>query len=139
MRTYRLASTFASITLALLTHRAWADFSGPYAVPKEEIFLPTNLPAVTAVGSWTLLNSTTYAYPNAYLLTYSTALYFNTGISIRHYGGDFQDLQLTPTIAASGRVSFDYSVSLFTTGALSAVKYCGFTLNGDVAIKPIGS
>ena len=139
MRTYRLASIFASITLALLTHRACADFSGPYAVPQGGIFLPNNLPAVTAVGSWTLLNSTTYAYPNAYLLTYSTALYFNTGISIRHYGGDFQDLQLTTTIAASGMVSFDYSISLFTTGPFSAVNYAGYTLNGALVKLPAGT
>ena len=140
LRLCRVAAILTIVAVsAFLQDRARADFSGPYALPQSGLYFLSSTPASTAVGTWTLLNSNTHTYLNAYFATSSSEVHFDTSISVLHDAGQFLDVQLTNTIAADGILSFDYSVSLFTTGPFSAVNYAGYTLNGALVKLPAGT
>jgi hypothetical protein len=123
---------------AFLCNIVRADFSGPYAVPEGGIFFPNDLSSAT-VGAWELKTTSTYTYANAYLFTHSNEIDFNTGISNLEALGVFMDITLTTVIPADGILSFDYSVTLLTTGFFDDVNYAGYLLDGVLTKLPAGS
>jgi hypothetical protein len=135
LRTPPISSALlAALTVGLVGFSAQpvrADFSGLYAV-RQASYLSGNLPAVTQFETWTLdqAGDATSTFGGGFLVTDSTELIFNTGITITHSVSPFLDWQFTHTIPADGLLSFDYSLTLKATGAASDWNYGGYILDG---------
>jgi hypothetical protein len=146
MRVKPFASLVAAVlTLMLFAHRASADFSGPYTfAPNEGLITPSQFPVgqfMFNVGTWTLSGTTSPAFFNGYgpyMQAVQTEFYFDTG-SPRSDGNYFEEISLTHTIAASGMLSFDYSVSLGSPYSPLSGDVAGYKIDGDLTVLPVGT
>lgn len=123
----------AIVALMFLSQPMRADFIPPYGVPTRGYLLNTS-PQSFQVGTWTLTTSgtDTSTYANAYLNASPTEVSFDTGVTIEQGFQAELSIALTNTIAATGMLSFDYSLTLRQTAYLPGANYGAYTLDGTV-------
>jgi len=143
MRVYRFTFLVVAIlTLILSEHRASADFSGLYTfAPDDGLYTPSRLPTgsfTMSVGTWTLSGTISPNWENGYMIAQTSEFRFDTGPA-KMDGNFFEEISLTHTIAASGILSFDYSVSLGSPYSPSSGDVAGYKINGQLTVLPAGT
>jgi hypothetical protein len=140
MSAYRLAFLF--LVLTVFARNASADFSGPYTfAPDDGLYTPSRLPTgsfTMPVGTWTLSGTISPNWENGYMIAQANEFRFDTGPA-KMDGNFFEEISLTHTIAASGILSFDYSVSLGSPYSPSSGDVAGYKINGQLTVLPAGT
>jgi hypothetical protein len=143
MRVPHLAFLVAAIlTMMFSAQRVSADFSGPYTfAPDDGLYTPSNLPSgsfTMSVGTWTLSGAISPNWENNYMIAHADEFRFDTGGS--KMDGNFnENISLTHIIAASGLLSFDYSVSFIQPNSQFSGDVAGYTINGQLTFLPEGT
>ena len=123
----------AILALTFFPQQLKADFIPPYGVPTQTYFIRTYAtPQVFVAGSWTISTSGTdlSTYANSYASTSPSEVIFDTGITTEEGFRPELSIAMTTAIVASGMLSFDYSLNLFSTNP--NLNYGAYTLDGTV-------
>ena len=140
-RAHRLSFVIAAtLTLTFFVERVAADFSGPYTfAPDDGIYAPGRLHGGTfAVGTWTMSATLSPNWHNSYMIARANEFRFDTEGA--EMDGNFnENISLTNVIAASGLLSFDYSVSFIKPSSPSSGDVAGYTINGQLTVLPEGT
>jgi len=144
MHAHRFAAAIVAATLmfTVSAQRVSADFSGPYTfAPDDGLYTSSRLPSgsfTMSVGTWTLSGTISPNWENGYMIAQASEFRFDTGPA-KMDGNVFEEISLTHTIAASGILSFDYSVSLGSPYSPSSGDVAGYKINGQLTVLPAGT
>jgi hypothetical protein len=129
------------LAVIFFPQRATADFSGPYTfAPNDGLYTTSRFPPgnfTTSVGTWTLSGMINFNWENTYMIAQTDEFRFDTGSS-KMDGNFYENISLTNTIAASGLLSFDYSVSFVQPYGPSG-DVVGYTIDGQLTVLPSGT